>query len=160
MSRTFHEIFLLGRILQGNFFPCKILARCLAEKCIILQDLERKSCKILARNAFFLDQGSYKNRFTRLLKMTKYEKKTGVEKKLLRSRNKRGVLTFRDIKCILAPKLNVRPYKSLIRCFGNIDDMKRILFDLIPFLNENFCLSNKLKRPVAVKPTVIVSIIE
>ena len=29
------------------------LARCLAEKCIILQDLERKSCKILARNAFF-----------------------------------------------------------------------------------------------------------
>ena len=58
MSRTFHEIFLLGRILQGNVFSCKILARCLAEKCIILQDLERKSCKILARNAFFFNQGS------------------------------------------------------------------------------------------------------
>ena len=62
MSRTFHEIFLLGRILQGNFFPCKILARCLAEKCIILQDLERKSCKILARNAFFFNQGTIKKR--------------------------------------------------------------------------------------------------
>ena len=57
MSRTFHEIFLLGRILPENFFSCKILARCLAEKCIILQDLERKSCKILARNAFFFNQG-------------------------------------------------------------------------------------------------------
>ena len=57
MSRTLHEIFLLGRILQGNVFSCKILARCLAEKCIILQDLERKSCKILARNAFFFNQG-------------------------------------------------------------------------------------------------------
>ena len=63
LQESFKETVFLARIFQGNsipcknltrkFIPCKILARCLAEKCIILQDLERKSCKILARNAFF-----------------------------------------------------------------------------------------------------------
>ena len=63
LARIFQRLFFLARIFQGisipcknltrKLIPCKILARCLAEKCIILQDLERKSCKILARNAFF-----------------------------------------------------------------------------------------------------------
>ena len=68
LQESFKETVFLARIFQGNsipcknltrkFIPCKILARCLAEKCIILQDLERKSCKILARNAFFFNQGA------------------------------------------------------------------------------------------------------
>ena len=53
LKESCKETFLLERILQGNFPPCKILARCLAEKSINLQDLARKSCKVLVRNAFF-----------------------------------------------------------------------------------------------------------
>ena len=57
MKESCKETFLLERLFQGKFSPCKILARCLAEKCINLQDLARKSCKILVRNAFFFNQG-------------------------------------------------------------------------------------------------------
>ena len=67
---------LLARILQDSckqrffledlvrkLFPCKLLqvvARCLAEKCINLEDLGRKAYKILVSNAFFSNQGCFR----------------------------------------------------------------------------------------------------
>ena len=66
MKESCKETFLLERLFQGKFSPCKILARCLAEKCINLQDLARKSCKILVRNAFFFStrEGFYRMKIT------------------------------------------------------------------------------------------------
>ena len=43
MLSIFHEIFLLERIFKGIFFPCEIVARCLAEKCIKQSQLGFKS---------------------------------------------------------------------------------------------------------------------
>ena len=37
LKKSCKETFLLEKILQGNFSPCKILTRCLAKKCINLQ---------------------------------------------------------------------------------------------------------------------------
>ena len=75
MSRIYHEIFLLERIVRRIFFPCTELARCLAEKFINLQIFARKSGKILVRNAFFPTREIYIHKGTRVLKTLEFDNK-------------------------------------------------------------------------------------
>ena len=57
MSRTFHKIFLLGRILQGNFFLARFLQDVLQKNALFCKTLKENLAKSLQGTHFFSTRG-------------------------------------------------------------------------------------------------------